>query len=65
MKCSEAAMNEKPTWLKSLYPWHQHTLEVNGRRIAYVDEGPKDGRPVLLLHGNPTWGFLYRDSFSH
>jgi haloalkane dehalogenase len=29
--------------------------------MAYVDEGPKTARPVLLLHGNPTWGFLYRD----
>ncbi len=29
--------------------------------MAYVDEGGREGRPVLLLHGNPTWGFLYRD----
>jgi haloalkane dehalogenase len=29
--------------------------------MAYVDEGNPDGRPVLLLHGNPTWSFLYRD----
>ena len=32
---------------------------VNGWRMHYVDEGAAD--PVLLLHGNPTWGFLYRD----
>ena len=54
-------MNEKPDWLKALYPWPQSNLTVNGRRMAYVDEGPKAARPVLLLHGNPTWGFLYRD----
>ena len=29
--------------------------------MAYVDEGDADAPPVLLLHGNPTWGFLYRD----
>jgi haloalkane dehalogenase len=29
--------------------------------MAYVDEGDAEARPVLLLHGNPTWGFLYRD----
>jgi len=29
--------------------------------MAYVDEGDGDARPVLLLHGNPTWGFRYRD----
>jgi len=29
--------------------------------MAYIDEGSKEARPVLLLSGNPTWGFLYRD----
>lgn len=29
--------------------------------MAFIDEGPRTGRPVLLLSGNPTWGFLYRD----
>jgi haloalkane dehalogenase len=29
--------------------------------MSYIDEGDPDGRPVLLLSGNPTWGFLYRD----
>ena len=34
-------------------------MRVNGWRMHYVDEGAGD--PVVLLHGNPTWGFLYRD----
>lgn len=51
----------KPDWLKPMFPWEQKSLSVNGRKMAYVDEGPRDGRPVLLLSGNPTWGFLYRD----
>lgn len=54
-------MLEKPDWLEPLFPWPQTLAEVNGRRMAYVDEGPKTARPVLLLHGNPTWAFLYRD----
>lgn len=29
--------------------------------MHYIDEGPRDGRPVVLVHGNPTWGFLYRN----
>src|SRR5437763_13602497 len=29
--------------------------------MHFVDEGPRDGRPVVLVHGNPTWGFLYRN----
>jgi pimeloyl-ACP methyl ester carboxylesterase len=54
-------MREKPDWLEPLYPWAQASLWVNGRRMDYLDEGPRAGRPVLLLHGNPTWSFLYRD----
>jgi len=51
----------KPDWLKSMFPWEQKSLAVNGRRMAYVDEGGRAAPIVLLLHGNPTWGFLYRD----
>ena len=29
-------------------------------RVAYIDEGPRDAAPVLLLHGEPSWSFLYR-----
>src|ERR1700741_5080841 len=54
-------MNEKPSWLERMFPWEQKRLHVNGHSMAYVDEGNADARPVLLLHGNPTWGFLYRD----
>jgi haloalkane dehalogenase len=34
--------------------------DVDGLRMAYVDAGPSDGPAVLLLHGEPTWGYLYR-----
>src|SRR6202023_102205 len=34
--------------------------EVDGLRLAYVATGPADGEPVLLLHGEPSWSFLYR-----
>lgn len=33
---------------------------VDGLRMAYVEEGPRDGEVVLLLHGEPSWSFLYR-----
>jgi haloalkane dehalogenase len=33
---------------------------VGGVRLAYVEAGPSDGEPVLLLHGEPSWSFLYR-----
>ena len=38
---------------------HYHTLQ-SGLRLHYIDEGPRDGRPVLLLHGEPTWCYLWR-----
>jgi len=50
-----------PEWLRPLFPYRQHKLTVNGRAMAYVDEGDSAARPILLLSGNPTWGFLYRD----
>ncbi len=34
--------------------------EVGDLRLAYVEAGPADGEPVLLLHGEPSWSFLYR-----
>src|SRR5262245_58727846 len=40
------------------YPFTPHYLEQSGLRMHYLDEG--DGHPVLLLHGEPTWSFLYR-----
>ncbi|MBI5966402.1 MAG: alpha/beta fold hydrolase [Deltaproteobacteria bacterium] len=53
-------IRSKPEWLKRLFPWEQKALRVNGRTMAYIDEGKSEGWPVLLLSGNPTWGFLYR-----
>ena len=52
---------QRPAWLEELFPFEQHSVMVNGRRMAYIDEGERTGRPVLLLHGNPAWAFLYRD----
>jgi haloalkane dehalogenase len=40
------------------YPFEPHWLDVDGERMHYVDEG--EGDPVLLLHGEPTWSFLWR-----
>jgi haloalkane dehalogenase len=40
------------------FPWRPRYREVDGLRLAHLDEG--DGAPVLLLHGEPTWSFLWR-----
>jgi haloalkane dehalogenase len=42
------------------YPFTPHYIDVEGLRIHYVDEGARDADPVLLLHGEPTWSYLYR-----
>jgi haloalkane dehalogenase len=43
------------------FPFEPHYLEVDGGiRVHYLDEGPADAAPVLLLHGEPSWSFLYR-----
>jgi haloalkane dehalogenase len=43
------------------YPFQSHTLDVGGGiNLHYLDEGPKDADPVLMLHGNPTWSYYYR-----
>jgi haloalkane dehalogenase len=44
---------------RQLYPFEDHYADVEGARVHYVDEG--SGPPLLLLHGNPTWSFLWRD----
>jgi haloalkane dehalogenase len=54
-------LRRKPAWLEDLFPWEQHWVVVNGRRMAFIDEGERTARPILLLAGNPTWGYLYRD----
>ena len=48
-----------PDTIRAQWPWRPRFARVNGWRMHYVDEGRGD--PVVLLHGNPTWGFLYRD----
>jgi len=47
------------------FPFAPHYAEIESGegtrlRLHYLDEGPRDGTPVLLLHGEPSWSFLYR-----
>ena len=42
------------------FPYTPHYTVVGGLRIACIDEGPRDAPPVLLMHGEPAWSFLYR-----
>lgn len=42
-----------------LYPFESHFETIAGHQYHYVEEG--EGAPVLMLHGNPTWSFYYRE----
>lgn len=44
---------------KDLYPFTGLTLSLNGNSLHYLDEGA--GEPLILIHGNPTWSFFYRN----
>jgi cis-3-alkyl-4-acyloxetan-2-one decarboxylase len=43
------------------FPFAPHFTEAPGFRMHYVDEGPRERDVVLCLHGEPTWGYLFRD----
>jgi cis-3-alkyl-4-acyloxetan-2-one decarboxylase len=43
---------------RSHYPFTSKYMSLPGARMHYVDEG--QGRPILMVHGNPTWSFYYR-----
>lgn len=42
------------------FPYLPHYTEIGGLRVAHIDEGPGAAPIVLLMHGEPTWSFLYR-----
>jgi len=42
------------------WPYAPKWFDTPDGRMHYIDEGPRDGIPVVMVHGNPTWGYLYR-----
>lgn len=50
----------RPSWVDDdLFPFESHFADLDGHVVHYVDEG--EGPVLLLLHGNPTWSFVYRE----
>ena len=47
-----------PPWLRQLYHYDSHFVRLGRWNCHYLDEG--QGDPVVMLHGNPTWSFMYR-----
>lgn len=42
------------------FPYTPHYTSLAGLRVAHIDEGPRNAPAVLLMHGEPTWSYLYR-----
>jgi haloalkane dehalogenase len=62
MNPSVDALRTPDECFQDLPGWHfaPRYTTVDGLRIHHVDEGPPDADPVLLLHGEPSWSYLYR-----
>ena len=57
----EKCINDKLTSTKgfeNLYPFNSYFMNINGHDLHYIDKG--EGKPVLMVHGNPTWSFYFR-----
>ncbi len=52
-------MSAVPQAINHLYPFETKYVTIGGQRMSYVDHG--QGPAVVMLHGNPTWSFYYRD----
>lgn len=55
LRTPDSCFADLPDW-----PYEPRYVEIDGLRQAYVDVGPADADPVLLLHGQPSWSYLYR-----
>ena len=54
-------MNRLDWTFDGTWPWEPRWFETGDGLLHYVDEGSRDGSPVVLVHGNPTWGYLWRN----
>ena len=53
-------MIKKSETFEGTWPFLPNFFDGNGFLMHYVDEGPRQANPIILLHGEPTWGYLYR-----
>ncbi len=51
-----------PEWLARIFPFAPKNFATpRGARMSFLDEGPRSDEAVLMLHGNPTWSFYFRE----
>src|SRR5579875_2904856 len=56
-----AVIADLPADVREAFPFSPRWVDAGGSMLHYVDEGPRSTDAVVLLHGNPTWSFLYRN----
>ncbi len=61
MASSDGETPSLPDWLKAIYPFASRFASIAGHKMHYIDEGPRDAPIVLMVHGNPTWSFYFRN----
>jgi cis-3-alkyl-4-acyloxetan-2-one decarboxylase len=50
-----------PAWLREIYPFAPRRFATSAGGMSYLDEGPRNDEAVVMVHGNPTWSFFYRN----
>lgn len=48
---------------EDIYPFRSNFMDINGHKLHYIDKG--HGKPVIMVHGNPTWSFYFRHLITH
>ncbi len=57
---NRTAAAERDWTFGGTWPYQPCWFDSEDGQMHYVDEGPRAGRPIVMVHGNPTWGYLYR-----
>jgi cis-3-alkyl-4-acyloxetan-2-one decarboxylase len=50
--------NTIPEWIQRRLPYNHYNINVNGKNMHVMEKGK--GKPIVLVHGNPMWGYLYK-----
>jgi pimeloyl-ACP methyl ester carboxylesterase len=61
---AQKEMDARDWTFEGTWPFEPRWLFTEGIRIHYVDEGPRDGEPVVLVHGAPFWSYSFRDEIA-
>jgi cis-3-alkyl-4-acyloxetan-2-one decarboxylase len=61
---TQRVMDERDWTFGGTWPYEPRWLFTDGIRLHYVDEGPPDGDPVVLLHGTPWWSYVFRQELA-